>query len=163
MEFYCSAEYHLARLSGCGATVAALIYSQSLRVSKKSGVFSASIPTLAAFFNVDERTVRKAMRLLVALGFFEIIREECGASVKYRPIHHRDWAPKHPDRCATKDEMPWDDEVKDTLGPELHAISGHRFKVYPNFLKGMRNTGHDDAAIREHFRAFIAETLPTGK
>lgn len=162
-SIYCSAEWHLARISGLGEKLAALIYSLSLRLSKKTGVFSPSIPTLAAYFDVDERTVRSAIKALVAIGFFEIIRKERGAPTTYRPIHHSDWSQKRPGMCTEKAEMPWDGEMQDTLGPELHAISGHRFKVYPNFLKGMRNTGHDDAAIREFFRSFIAEALPTGK
>ena len=107
--------------------------------------------------------MRSGIKLLVGLGFFEVLRREKGASVNYRPIHHRDWLLKRPGLCIEKDAMPWDGEAQDTLGPELHAISGHRFRVYPNWIKGMRKTGHDDAAIREFFRAFIAEYLPTGK
>jgi len=162
-HYHCSAEWHFARLAGQGAYTAALIYSHSLRLSKKSNVYSASVPRLAAYFSVDERTVRKAIRALVALGFFEILRAEAGCSINYKPIHHRDWCVKHPGRCTEKLEMPWANEQQDTLGPELHAISGHRFMVFPNFLKGMRKTGHDDAAVREHFRAFVQQELPSGK
>lgn len=162
-HYHCSAEWHFARLTGKGATLAAIIYSHSLRLSKKSSVFSASVPRLAAYFGVDERTVRKAIRALVALGFFEIARQEAGVSVNYRPVHHRDWSVKYPGRCTEKLEMPWADEQQDTLGPELHAISGHRFTVFPNFIKAMRKTGHSDASIRGHFRTYVQQTLPTGK
>src|SRR5277367_4858188 len=124
-SFYCSAEYHLARLSGRGSALASLIYSQALHLANKSGVLSASISSIAGYFNSDERTVRSGIKLLVGLGFFEVLRKEKGVAVNYRPIHHRDWLLKRPGLCTEKDAMPWDGEAQDTLGPELHAISGH--------------------------------------
>jgi len=162
-EIFCSAEWHLSHLHGQGSTLAPLIYSLSLRLSKKSGIFFASIPTLAQYFKSDERTIRKAIRILAAIKFFEIAREETGASVCYRPIHHSIWEKNNPGKCAEKWQGPWAKEVQDTLGPELHAISGGRFRVYPNWMKAMRKTGHSDNAIRYHFRAYIAQVLPTGQ
>lgn len=163
--FYCSSEWHFARLKkkGRGASHAALIYSLALHLSSKSGIFSASTPALAAYFDADERTIRKAIRQLVALGFLEIETCERGATVRYKPVKHRDWAAIHPGRCTEKETMPWADEPGDTLGKELHAISGGRFKPYPNFVKGIRKTGHSEPAIREMFRAFVLQDKPVGR
>lgn len=162
-SFHCSSEWHFSRLKGQGAHYAPLIYSLALRLTKKSNVFSASIPTLAAYFGADEKTIRKAIRLLLDKGFFELISEESGASVRYRPLRHPDWAAKHGGQCTEKCSYPWEGEPgADTLGPELYAISGQRFRPYPNFIKGMRKTGHSEEAIREHFRDFIAERKPVG-
>lgn len=161
-SFYCSAEWHFAQLTGPGANYAPLIHSLALHIAGKSGVFSASIPTLAEYFKANEKTIRKALRLLEALGFFELIAQEPGASVRYRPIKHRDWEVAHPGRCTTKETMPWLPEA-DTLGMELFAISGQRFKPYPNFVKGMRKTGHSGDQIKQHFRAFATIENPIGR
>jgi hypothetical protein len=162
-HYHCSAEWHLARLKGKGAYYAPLVLSMALHLGKKSGVFSASIPRLAAYFNASENTIRKAIHLLVGQGFLEEISKEDGASYCYLPLTHREWAAKHPGRCTEKESMPWSNEPGDTLGVGLYAISGGRFKPYPNFVKAMRNTGFDDAAIVQHFRNFAQQQKPVGK
>lgn len=162
-RYYCTSEWHLSRFTGKGAHYAGLIHSFALRLSKKSGIFSPSIPNLAEYFGADEKTIRKAIRLLVDTGFFNGVSNEPGASVRYRPIRHEEWAKTHPGRCTEKETMPWSNEPGDTLGVELHAISGQRFKPFPNFIRGMRKTKHSDAAIRDHFRAFINQRVPIGK
>jgi hypothetical protein len=120
-------------------------------------VFSASVPKLAAYFNADEASIRKAIALLVSKGFFEVLGQIPGTTRHYRAIGHTEWGAKNPGKCTEKETMPWSNEPGDTLGVELYAISGRLFPVYPNLLKGMRNTGHNDAAIREHFRTFFRE------
>jgi hypothetical protein len=162
-NYFCSSEWHFVRFKGKGAYYAGPIYSLSLRLSKKSGIFSASVPELADYFGADEKTIRKAIRLLGNTGFFNGVSHEPGASVRYRPIRHEEWAKIHPGRCTEKETMPWSNEPSDTLGVELHAISGQRFKPFPNFIRGMRKTHHSDAAIREHFRTFINQQIPIGR
>jgi hypothetical protein len=164
-HYHCSSEWHFARLKrkGRGPNYAALIYSFALHLSKKSGVFYASTPRLAEYFGADVRSIRKALRQLVILGFFEKISEEPGATISYRPIHHKAWAANHTGQCTEKASTPWDEEPGDTLGRELHAISGGRFYPRPNFVKAMRNTGHSEADIREHFRTFVLNAQPVGK
>ena len=153
--YHCSSEWHFARLKKQGATYAAIVYSLALHLARKTGVFHASIPRLAEYFEADERSIRKAIRQLLALGFFEKISANPGDTVRYRPVPHKEWAAKHPGCCTEKCPTPWDNEAKDTLGMELHAISGGKYNTHANFLKAMRKTGHADAAIREHFRAFV--------
>lgn len=161
-EFHCCAEWHFANFKGDGKALAPLIYNFALRLSKKSGVFSASIPQLAEFFRVDERNARAALRTLTDTGFFIVLYSEPGAAVCYRPVLHKAWQENHPGQCTEKIQMPWAAE-KDTLGVELCAISGQRFKPFPNFVKGMRKTGHSTVAIRAHFVAFVNEQQPKGK
>lgn len=162
--YQCSAEWHFAQFHGRGAFFAATLYSFAFHLSKKSGVFFASIPKLALYFGVDERTVRKALQSLEKTGFFEIVSRSPGLSVHYRVVGHKDWAAAHSGKCATRnDEMPWSNEPQDPLGKLLYAISGGRFKPYPNFIKGMRNTEHNDTAIGEHFRAFLRSYKPKYK
>jgi hypothetical protein len=164
-HYHCSAEWHFSHLKGKGAHTASMIYTFALHLSKKHGVFYASIPRLAEYFGVDEKTVRKALHLLVVLGFLEIARQEAGASVRYRPVLHSVWKtlPKNAGRCAEKSTMPWADEPQDRLAVDLHAISGGRFTTWPNVVKAMRKTGHSTEAIHGHFRAFVDFEQPTGK
>jgi hypothetical protein len=162
-RFHCSAEWHFSRFHGKGTQYAYLIYSFALHLSKKSGIFSASAPTIAAYFDADVKSVRSSLRLLAATGFFEKVSSEPGASIRYKPTSHKDWAAKHPERCTEKDETPWAHEVGDPLGPELYAISGGRFMPYPNFVIAIRNTGHGTEAICEFFREHIEREKPVGK
>jgi hypothetical protein len=162
-HYHCSAEWHLARLRGKGAYYAPLVLSMALHLGKKSGVFSASIPRLATYFKATENTIRKAIHILVEQGFLEVISKEDGASICYLPLTHKEWAAKNPGRCTEKESMPWSNEPGDTLGVGLYAISGGRFRPYPNFVKAMRNTGLDDSAIVKHFRNFVQQEKPVGK
>lgn len=158
--YHCSSEWHLARLK---AKHAALIYSFAFHLAGKTGVFYASIPRLAEHFAADERSIRKAVRALAELGLFEKLPTAPGAPVRYRPVPHTEWAKNHPGQCTEKCPTTWDSEAKDTLGMELHAISGGQYTTHAHFLKAMRKTEHSDAAIREHFRTFITQVKPVGK
>lgn len=162
-QFYCCSEWHFARLRGRGSNITPIVYTLALNFSKNTGVFNIAAGNLADFFGVEVKNVQRAYLHLVRLGFFEVLHRERGTSVKYRVLKHRDWAAKHPGSCAERIEMPWEDEEKDKLGQRLYAISGGRYRTYANFLKGMRNTGHDDNAIETLFREFIAKEHPTGK
>jgi hypothetical protein len=138
---HCSADWHFSRIKGRGARYAAMIHARAISIST-SGIFSASIPTLAAYFDADEKTIRATLRQLVNLGFLEVDEKERGATVRYRPVKHEDWKASHPGCCVEKEVMPWSNETGDPLGRMLHQISGRQF----------RNTGCDDAEIVEHFR-----------
>jgi hypothetical protein len=162
-QFYCCSEWHFARLHGRGSNIAPLVYTIALNFSKNTGVFNIAAGNLAEFLGVDVKNVQRAYQHLVRLGFFEVLRRERGTSVKYRVLKHRDWKAKHPGCCAERVEMPWDDEEKDQLGQRLYGVSGGRYRTYTNFLKGMRNTGHNDEAICALFREFIDIEQPTGK
>jgi len=161
--YHCSAEWHLAQLQGKGATIAALIYNWAFRLSKQTGIFHASIPRMSAYFDRDEKTIRKALRLLVKLGFFDVVRQAPGATVCYKPVRHDDWRRTHPHDCAQRLAMPWDDEPQDKLAQVLYGISGGQCPVYANVLKGIRKTGHGETAIKKHFVDFIVIDQPVGK
>jgi hypothetical protein len=166
--YHCTSERHIARFTGNGASLALAIYGFAFHLSNKTGVFYASIPRLAAYLEADEKTVRKAIRLLEKTGFFELLRAVPGETRKYKPVRHPDWQRKHGGEkacienghCVEKLAMPWDDEELDKLGQSLHAISGGEYKPFPEFIKGMRNTGHSDKAIVEHFRRYIDDIDP---
>ena len=162
-HYHCSAEWHLARLKGKGAYYAPLVHSMALHLSKGSSVFSASIPRLATYFNAAENTIRQALHILERHGFLEVLSKEDGAPIRYQPLTHREWAIKHPGCCTEKETMPWSNEPGDQLGVFLYAISGQRFRPYPNFVKAMRNTGHSDDRIAQMFRAFVEKEKPVGK
>lgn len=161
--YHCTSERHLARLTGNGASLALAIYGLAFHLSSKSNVFFATVSRLAAYFDADEKTARKAIRLLVKTGFFEELRSQPGKPKRYMPVRHPDWQRKRGGEkacienghCAEKGPMPWDDEELDKLGQRLYAVSGGEYQPFPNFIKGMRNTGHSDQAIEHHFRAYI--------
>jgi len=148
---YCSAEYHLVAL---GSVTAMGIYGLALRVAQKTGRFRASTRTLSNYFSVRQQTIVDAMQLLCENGWFEILTADPGKPVVYVPIIHSDWAEKHSGQCVEKLEMPWDAEKKDELGPVLFAHTDGRYKIWPNILKGLRNTRHSDKAIEYHVTQF---------
>jgi hypothetical protein len=163
-HYHCSAEWHFAHLSGRGRFFAATLYSFAFHLSKKTGRFWASIPRMAEYFGVTERTVRHALRHLEKTGFLEVVAKSVGQSVQYRPVGHKEWKVKNGAHCITKGtEVPYTNEPQDVLGRQLYAISAQRFKPYPNFVKGMRRIGMADELIVQHFKNFLTTYTPKNK
>jgi len=166
-HYHCTSEWHFAQLSGKGAYHASLLYTFSLRLSKNSRTFFCSVPRLADYFGVDERTIRKAIKQLVKLHFWEVLGGQHGGehyATRYRPLMHREWIERYGTaNCVHRLDMPWKDEELDPLGREMYALSGGRFTPYVNFVKGIRNTGHSDAAILEYFAQFVVTQRPNGR
>jgi hypothetical protein len=160
-RLHCSAEWHIER--HCPKP-AASIYSIALRVTRKTGRFTVSYPKLAAYFDVSERTIRYAVHSLRDIELFKLLSSEPGRKCTYQPIHHDDWALKHPGKCLEKISGPdyWE---QDLLGQALFAVCDGRVSFfYPNVLKGMRNTGLTDLEIVERMKKFRAiDRPPTGQ
>jgi hypothetical protein len=146
---HCSSEFHLARMK---STLAPLVYSLALRLSKRSGVFSASLVTLADYFGHDYSTVWRAVQELVTAGFFDLISAESFQHSTYRVIKHEEWAKANPGSCCEKIAFPGEG---DKLGVDLYAVCGGRVKFFPNQLKALRSTGLADDAILGHWKAFL--------
>ena len=142
----CSDMRHLARLP----RYAQAVYDVASRLSHKSGQFSVSIPELARYFGAHQRSIHSAIHALVDHGWLEVIKAERGKPVVYRVIKHDEWAKAHPDQCVEKWEAPWTDDV-DRLAKDLFTMSAARIRFYPNMLRGLRNNGHSDEAIKAHF------------
>jgi hypothetical protein len=157
---FCSAEWHLSKAK---STLVPLIYSLAFRLAKNSGVFSASLRTLASYFGSGYKTVWRAVHELIKLGFFELVNEELGKPSIYRVITHEQWAENHRGQCSEKMMFPWSGENKDKLGIDLHAASGARVTFFPNQLKALRNTGLTDAEIIGRWKAFLVEDAPLGR
>ena len=152
-SLYCSAEWHLARLK---SQCAGIIYSHALRLSVQSENYYCSIPTMAAYFHKDPKTIRQAFQQLAELGFFDILRQERGRAVNYRPVRHSEWAACHPGQCVEKLEMPWDSEG-DPLGRALYSASGARVSFFPNVLKALRRHGLSDDEIISEWKQFLPD------
>jgi len=164
--YHCTSEWHLAQLDGKGSLHALTLYTFSLRLAKKSGVFFCSLPRLAEYFEKDQRTIRKAKDCLVHTGFWEVLGGVYGgeSAARYKPLIHDDWRKKHgTTKCVQRLDMPWASEPLDALGQGMYAASGGRYTPYTNFLKGLRGLGHSDAALLVHFKAFAATQQPNGR
>jgi hypothetical protein len=157
--FHCSAEWHFARFTGDGAALAPLVYNMMFHVAGESGNFAASAVKIAKYLNVTDRYIYDAVGLLVAAGFLQVIEEEKGKPTQYRPVAHKEWAEKHPGYCTTKIEKLFPDE--DPLGKKLFGILGG-VKCYPNWLKGLRNTGATDEQIEQSGKAFMEQDKGSG-
>ena len=168
--FHCTSERHFAHLKGHGAHHASLLYTFSLRLAGKKRTFFCSVPRLADYFGVDERTIRHAIHHLKYTGFFELLRNERGGdgAVVYKPLYHGERIEKFgAGQCVQKLDMPWQGEEMEPLGQALYAASGGRFKPYKNLAIGIRNAanraGLTDAAVLLHFAAFVEMDRPSGK
>lgn len=159
-DFLCSAEWHLSR---SGSMYAAVVYGFALMLSKTTGRFYPSIPKLALYFNADDRAVRKAIHKLERNGFFVKLKAIPGQPISYRPVPHKEWAQNNPNCCLDKVAMTWADEEKDSLAIWLHSASDGTMKCFPNFMRGIRNLGHPEAAIRELFMEFYVNDEATQK
>jgi hypothetical protein len=157
--FHCSAERHLVRMS---SRFAPALYSWARRLSRNSRVFSASAENVAKHFEIERKTVLRALEELSTVGFFELIRIERFKPSVYRVVDHKEWAKSHPGRCVEKDTLPWEGEG-DPLGRQLFAISGQRTRFLPNQVTGLRRLGFSDGQIEEAYRAFLDEQDYEGK
>jgi hypothetical protein len=161
-HYHCSAEWHFARLNGRGRFFAAALYSFAFHLSKKTGRFYASIPRMAEYFGVDERTVRHALRQLEKTGFFEVVSKPAGQAIEYRPVGHKEWREKYSGKCVTKGTQ---NERANALGRLLYTLSAGRFNAWPNYLKGLRRIGAPWAALTDeqianHFKNFLPTYVP---
>jgi hypothetical protein len=148
--FHCSPEFHFSQYP-----LAGLVYAQAFRISKRTGRFHASLPNLAEYFRVSERTMIRVVKWLVREGFFEVVSKECFHPSVYHVLGHTEWAQKHGGRCATKQTLPWSGEKGDQLGVELWNASGRKLNYRAFQLKALRNTELSDEQILQAFRRFI--------
>jgi hypothetical protein len=143
--YHCSSEWHFARFTGDGASLAPLVYGVMFHLASKSGDAFPSVQKLGRYLNVNDDYLYAAAGVLVIAGWLEVLESEQGKTVHYRPVGHEEWAKKHPGFCIHKDELPYHD--MDELGRALYGILGGE-KYHPNVLKGLRNTGVTDAGIK---------------
>src|SRR5437870_9964321 len=73
-NYYCSVEWHLARLTH--APFAALLYPFAYRISKHTENFHGSVVGIAEHFGVSRWKVQRAIGALVDLGFLVTITKE---------------------------------------------------------------------------------------
>ena len=150
-QYHCTVEWHLARITN----FASILYPFALRISKGSRRFFCSQEKLAAHFGVSRSTIRRAIKELVALGFFSLLAQEKFRPSLYRVLRHKEWVVEHPQRCAVKQTMPWSQEEGDPLGISFHNASGGRIKYEPYKLAALRNTGLSDDALVVRFEQFL--------
>jgi hypothetical protein len=151
-NFYCSSEWHLARLR---CPTAALVYPFALRISKNSGKFSCSAISVARFLDVHRTTVLRAYHQLSELGFFELLEYGRFDTNIYSVVLHSDWAERHPGRCIQKIQFPWSGEG-DPLAQQLYAASGGRVKFREFQIREYRKMGLDEAELVARFNEFRA-------
>lgn len=117
--FHCSADWHLARLG----KHAALVHALMLRVQTEDKDFFGSKGQIEEYFDADEKSIRKAIRSLVDIGFVEEIQTRGGQSTIRRALTHKEWVARNPGRCAVK---------RDKSNP-LQKMAGVQVEPMPNF------------------------------
>ena len=150
--FHCSWEWHFGEMT---SRFAPLLYSWGRRLSVNSDSFYPSIKNIARHFGRDRTTVMRALQELVDCKWAEVIHREAGKTVTYRFLDHEEWARKFPaGLCMQKAVMPWEGEG-DTLGKQLHAISGGLAKFLPHQMQGLRKSGLPEEQVADEFRIFL--------
>jgi hypothetical protein len=144
--FYCSAEYHLARMSRMAAT----LHPWALRLAGDNRWFSASAPNAAKYLNSNHKSIRTAIKDLVRAGFFELVEQGTDKPSIYRVLNHKDWAEKHPGLCVQKTTYIWDGEG-DKIAQWISARTAFKVKLQEFQVRQLRKTGLSDEAILELF------------
>lgn len=158
-DFFCSAEWHLARQS----KAAIFIYHWALRISKKSGRFRVSPRKAAEHFGFKYRTVVRAYSDLKKLGFFALLesgKSNFEASV-FQVFTHSSWQKRkddqgkiNVDKCIEKLEFPWSGE-RDELREELSIAADGKIPFKPFQIDWYRTSGFSDAEIANKFREWL--------
>lgn len=156
----CNAEWHFARYSGTGATLVPLVYHISWHLAGESGCFFLSVQKLAKYLVAKDDNVYAAVHLLETDGFWELIEALPGKPKRYRPVGHKEWSEKHPNRCTKKVEFPHaaDDEQLAEFGRKLYGILGG-LQFFPNILRGYRKAagGLTDDEICDAAKRFLED------
>jgi hypothetical protein len=123
-------------------------------LAKKSEDAFPSVQKLTRYFSVDDKYLYSAVRVLVLGGWSDVLESEQGKTVHYRPVGHEEWAGRHPGFCVHKGigELPYSEG--DELGRARYGIMGGEM-YHPNLLKGLRNTGASDDAIKSAAHSFM--------
>jgi hypothetical protein len=151
-KFHCCAEWHLAKLKSYAAVV---IYGHGLRLSKNSGIYSASADEIAHFFDLHENGFYGAVKKLVKAGFFVLIKSGKTAfeSSEYKVLTHTEWAVANPGLCTEKEDFGWE-SIK--LGQQMFAMSGRKIKVKSFQVRNLLNTGLSEDLIIAAWGTFLA-------
>jgi hypothetical protein len=161
-SFYCSPEWHLARLKS--HPYALHVYTLAYRVSRhkeedvrnKADRFHGSAQSVAAFLNLSRWTIGRAMEALEEHGWFQVISREKFQPTTYRVVSHNEWIEKNPGCCGEKETFVWSQEDGDELGIRLWNASGGKIKYNPFQLVALRRTGLRDDQIMLEFQTFTA-------
>jgi hypothetical protein len=155
--FHCDTCWHLPGL-------AFRIYELACKVGyRNKNKFWAILKNLAVYFNVSESTIKRELKILKELGFFEVLDEGPFIPTVYRVLSHKEYAEKHPGQCCQKEALPWtDDPLVDPLAQQFYAISGGKIKFRTNDMKGLRKLGFTDEELLREFRNFFDQKWPGG-
>jgi hypothetical protein len=157
--FECCEQWHLADLS----PVCSLIYPFAYKLTRHTTKpFFPSARTLAGYFDRSESQIRRGLKELLELGFFELIRAGKFQTNTYRVLGHTEWAKIHPGQCASKETFPYTNDG-DPLGQELWAETGGRIRFQQFQIDNLRNLQLEDTIIKERFAGFWKETGHTLK
>ncbi|MGA8540701.1 MAG: helix-turn-helix domain-containing protein, partial [Terriglobales bacterium] len=156
--YHCTATWHLAQMT----RAAEMIYSLACVIAKNSHQFFCSAPNLAQYLGYERRQIYRGLQELEDAGFLELKSRQSFQSSVYSVVLHKDWAEKHPGRCATKQLFPWDGEG-DELGRKLYAISGGRHRFLEYQIKLLRKSGIPEELILTEWQDFLGRWKPLNR
>jgi hypothetical protein len=157
--FFCSWEWHIARLSPVCRSIYPLAFEVSGGIETKllDRRFFASAESLAKYFDYGVCQVRRGLIELEKAGFFQLIRRKRFKPTHYRVLSHVDWASKHPGKCTNRVKYPWTGEG-DPLGQSLWKMSGGEVK-FANFqVANLRKLGVDEDNVVKKFCTYWEQT-----
>jgi hypothetical protein len=162
-RLHCSSEWHFARFTGEGSSLAPLLYNVSFHLGGASESFHLSLRNVAEYLDTKEEVLYAAAGLLVASGFWEI--SERGGIAKptmYRPVGHKEWAEKRGGIfCTVKAEFPFKDETEEAkLGAKLFGITAEKY--FTDVLTGWLRLGTSEQ-LQEWAIEFMKEDGGKGK
>jgi hypothetical protein len=157
--FYCSWEWHIARLSPVCALIYPLAFTLSggAKTELRDRRFFASAGSLATYFGYSECQVRRGLIALEETEFFQLISRKKFQPTHYRVLSHEDWAEKHDGKCTTKVKYPWTGEG-DPLGQLLWKMTWGQVKFADFQVTGLRKLGVDENKITSEFSAYWEQT-----
>ncbi len=156
VRYVCGPEWHFAKLKS--TPMAGYIYGHAFRITNHgSRLFHGSVLGLAAHFGVSRSTVQRAIKVLVDLGFFEVVRERRFGSTMYQVLSHHEWAKKYPGQCAVKGP-----EESDPLKEALFTLSGGVL-FPPAALYKLRRLYDSNWEVEQAFKKFLDQQPAANK
>lgn len=110
--------------------------------------FFARMNNVSEHFGFGYDSVLRAFKMLRKTGW--LIREANG---HWRQVDHKDWLKTHPDACAVRDELPWQDTLAaDPLIKRLYAASQGRLRLFERQVEKLHSLDRDDELVGRYVK-----------
>jgi len=104
--------------------------------------FFAHQSTVATYFGVTENSICRCYKHLRNIGLIKALPTKS----HYQYVPHDEWAKAHPDACAERPLIHWQEDTDPLVGL-VWGISAGKLRLLPNYVAKARQYGTDQEIV----------------